>query len=113
MNLLRFLVLLGAVAVVGCGPSAQLSGTAEEKAPSDIVKETLEQIAESGQSGSEVGAMMVALEEMRATDAATADALIEDGNALMATSDPEAVKAKAKEMLAKLGGQAEPAADPE
>lgn len=108
MNLLKFLVLLVAVAVVGCGPSAQLTGSVEEKAPADVVKETLEQIAESGQAGSEIGPMMTALGEMEATDAALAQTLRTDGNALMGMGNPDAVKAKAKEMLAKLGGQAEP-----
>jgi len=112
MNFSRFLVLLGVIAVVGCGPSAQLTGSAQEETPTDIAKATLEQIVESGQAGSEIGAMMVAFEEMRATDAATADALIEDGNAMMAMSSPDEIKAKAKEMLAKLGGEAAPAADP-
>ncbi|MFH1924637.1 MAG: hypothetical protein ABIP48_32695 [Planctomycetota bacterium] len=45
---------------------------------------------------------------MKATDAAKAEALIEDGNQMRMMSSSEAVKAKAKEMLAKLEGGPEP-----
>jgi len=70
------------------------------------VKTTLEQLAETGQVGSEAAMMMQALEKMKATDAAKAEALLKDADQLMSLPGPEAVKAKAKEMLAKLGGAA-------
>ena len=64
-------------------------------------------LVETGQIGSEIGVMMQALDQMKATDAAKAEALREKANQLMSLPNPQAVKAKAKEMLGMLGGQPE------
>lgn len=104
MEYLRFPLLLTAVMISGCGGGGgSESVVPPDVSPRDAVKATLEQIAESGQGGSEIGAMMQDLEKLKETDAATADALIQDANALMSTTGgKEAITAKAKEMLAKL-----------
>jgi cellobiose-specific phosphotransferase system component IIA len=105
----RFLLPLAVALLAGCSSRApELRGTAQERAPEETVRSVLEGLAESGQSGSEIGQMMQALEKMKATDPAKAEALIEDANQIMKLSGPEAVKAKAKEMLAKLDGGAAP-----
>jgi hypothetical protein len=100
------------VVLVGCGPRAQVTGSAQETAPAETVKTTLEQLAKTGQVGSEAAIMMQALEEMKATDAAKAEALLKDADQLMSLPGPAAVKAKAKEMLATLEG-APPETSPE
>jgi hypothetical protein len=105
MSWFRFLVLPVAVVIVGCRPGAE-SVTPPEVTPVDAVKKALEQVVESGRGGSEIGAMMNDLEAMKATDPQTAEALIEDAKALMSMSDSAAIKAKAKEMLGKLGSGA-------
>ncbi len=108
----KYLTPLAFVVLVGCGPRPQATGSAEETLPAQTVRTTLEQLAETGQIGSEVWIMMAALEEMKATDAAKAEALLKDADQLMSAPGPDAVKAKAKEMLAKLEG-APPESSPE
>lgn len=104
MSSWKCLVLLFSVALVGCGPSPELTGTVVEKPSIEVIRTTLEQLAETGQMGSDIGLISGELEKMRATDAAKADELSKDLEALMSSSGPNATKAKAKEMLGKLGG---------
>ena len=106
MSWFRFLVLPVGVVIVGCRPGAGSVTPPPEVSPAEAVRKALEQVAESGRGGSEIGAMMNDLEAMKATDPQTAEALIEDAKALMSISDSAAIKAKAKEMLGKLGSGA-------
>jgi hypothetical protein len=103
MRLLRGLILVVAVAMVGCEgekavkvqPSVAPTGTAAAKA-------VLQEIAQSGQLGSGVMQLREGLEQLKQTDAAKGDALLADLKELEATSDPEQVKAKAQAMADKL-----------
>jgi len=65
-------------------------------------KGMLEEVAETGELGS--GAMLLreSLEQIQQSDATKGDPLVADMDALEGLTDPEAVKAKAKEMADKL-----------
>lgn len=107
------LATLGFALLLGCGPKPQFEGGEQETNAEETVKSVLEQIAQTGQMGSDIGLMMQALEEMKATDSAKAEALLKDANDLMSTSGADAVKAKAKKMLEKLGGTSQASPSPE
>lgn len=93
MSILRFLVLLAAVALVGCNTgSAPVSVDAPE-ATSSSAKTALEAIAESGEIGSEIMGIREALE---------GSPLLAELDELEAMTDADAIKAKAKEMADKL-----------
>ena len=91
--------------VIGCG-SVQRPVDVEEVviSPRDAVKGFLEQVAENGATGSELGELMNAIEELKATDSELANELESDGMAMMSASSNE-TKAKAKAMLAKLSSE--------
>jgi hypothetical protein len=101
-NWMGLLVLLATVVMIGCGPKSE-TVTAPEVAPRDAVRQALEGLAESGQGGSEIGAIMADLDKLAAEDPALAESLKADANAMM-TMSGEQVQAKAKEMLKKLEG---------
>ncbi len=103
MSWLRSMLVLAAVAVlVGCGPRAE-SVKAPEVSAKEAVTKALQNIAQTGQGGSEIGAIMQDLERMKATDPQLAETLIQDANQMMSLGNPAEVKAKAQEMLGKLG----------
>ena len=102
MSFFKFLVLLAAVAMVGCsGGRGGVSVEPSAAAPSEA-KTLLEEMAESGEVGSAVMVIRESLEQLKQTDAAKADGLLSDLDELESMSDLEAVKAKAKEMADKL-----------
>jgi hypothetical protein len=91
--------------VLGCGSSVrEESVTPPSITPKQAIKAALEPVAQSGQVGSEIGAVMQQIEALKATDAATAAALEEDVRSLMSMGPGEAAKAKAKQILSKLEG---------
>ena len=96
------LLLASCVLTIGCGPKAQLKGDAKNETALETVKTVLTELSESGAMGSGVGKLMAALEEYKAVDAAKAEELRKDAQSMMSASSPDAVKAKAKEMLGKL-----------
>ncbi len=101
-KLLTVVLLAG---VVGCGGSVRTeSVTPPSITPKEAIKSALEQVAQSGQVGSEIGAVMQHIEALKATDATTAGALESDARALMSMAPGEPAKAKAKQMLSKLEG---------
>ena len=102
-NWTGLLMLAVTVVMFGCGPKAE---TVEEVklSPRETIKQALEGIAESGQGGSEIGAIMAKLDLLAEEDAALAESLKADANALMGSMDSAQIKAKAKEMLEKLEG---------
>ncbi len=91
--------------VVGCGPQS-VPVEQPSQAPQEAVVRNLEMVAESGQLGSEMMEIQQSLEEMKATDSETATELLADLEEMESMTDPAAVKAKANEMLGKLGGGA-------
>lgn len=103
-NWTGLLMLAATVVMFGCGPQAE-SVQEVKVSPRDAVKQALEGIAESGQGGSEIGAMMGELDKLAAEDAALAETLKADAEAMMMGGmSSDQIKAKAKEMLGKLEG---------
>ena len=101
----RLLAAVLLAGVVGCGGSVRVeSVTPPSITPKQAIKSALEPVAQSGQVGSEIGAVMQQIEALKATDAATAAALEEDVRSLMSMGPGEAAKAKAKQILSKLEG---------
>lgn len=102
MGLLRVLALLSVVAIVGCGrgrePAPEVTPL-EELPAAQSAKAILTEISESGQVGSGAMELRENLEELN-------QGLVADLDALEAMSDPEKIKAKASEMLGKVGGAA-------
>jgi len=74
------------------------------KSPREVVTGILEQVAENGATGSELGELMNAIEELKATDSALAAELEPEGAAMMSASSDE-TKVKAKAMLTKLSNE--------
>jgi len=98
-------VLCLVVSVVGCGDGVQTEAvTPPTVTPKDAIKASLSQVAETGQVGSEIGAVMQHISALKATDAALATTLEKDVNGLMSMGSGDAAKAKAKEIIGKLGG---------
>lgn len=106
MNWMRFLILAGVVAVLGClGGNKGERVNAPEVSPKEAVKQKLESIVQTGQGGSAVGAIRKDLEKLRETDPAIAEELTKESSGLMMPGiSPDDVKAKAKAMLQKLEG---------
>jgi hypothetical protein len=91
--------------VVGCGGSIrQETVTPPSVTPKEAIKAALGPVSQTGEFGSEVGSVMLQIEALKGTDAATAAALEEDARALMSMGPGEAAKTKAKQMLGKLEG---------
>lgn len=101
MRFARFFLVLGLVALLGCGPQ-ETTQRVEEPSGQDQVKSALENVAESGQIDSGLMIVRDELEAMKATDAAKAEELLSDLDALQALTDPAQAKAKAQEMIDKL-----------
>ena len=97
----RLLLVLGMVALVGCGPK-ETTEQVEEPASQDQVKSALENVVETGEVDSGLMTAREQLEAMQATDAAKAEELLKDLDALESLRDPAQIKAKAKEMVDKL-----------
>lgn len=91
-------------------PLAILLGCTQRPAPvkvqppkaSDQVKTALQDLAQRGEITSGIGELKTNLEAMKATDSAKATALLADCEELVTLTTPDAIKAKAQEMLGKL-----------
>jgi hypothetical protein len=109
----RMLVLLLLVGFFGCGsPIQEERVTPPSVTPQEAIRAALNQVVETGQAGSAIGGMMQHIEALKASDPATAAVLEEGANQLMSmdAGNPEAAKAKARELLTRLdsgggGGQ--------
>ena len=104
MNFFRMLMLLSVLALVGCGagekpvnvtPPAQLPAAQNAKI-------TLQEIANTGQTGSAMMLLRENLEAVKKADAAKGGPLVSDLDALEKETDVERIKAKAKAMADKL-----------
>lgn len=100
MRFIAFLLVLGMVAVLGC--QASETTTTVEEPGQEQIKPALEAVAQSGVIDSSLMVVREEAEAMKATDAAKAEELLKDLDELEALSDPEQIKAKAKEMAGKL-----------
>ncbi len=103
-NWVGFVVLSVVLVLIGCGGPKSESVDAPKVSARDAIQKALEGIAASGQGGSEIGAMMGEIDKLAAEDAALAKDLKAGAQQLMSMSDSAKVKAKANEMLKKLGG---------
>ncbi len=99
------LVVMTLVVLVGCG------GDSETVSPPDVdakaaIRAVLQPVADGQPGGSELGAMAEQIRVLKESDAALGGQLEQDHEQLMelVSSNPKKVAAKAKEMLAKLGG---------
>ena len=102
MRFIKSLLLLGMVAVFGCG--SEDSGTVVPSSESGLVaeqiKSSLQGIIESGEIDKEMGLEELCglAEELKATDSAKGEAVLKELDALQALSTPDEIKAKAKEI---------------
>lgn len=88
--------------LIGCGQSTPATKV-EPPDPNQEIRSALQQVADSGVVDSGLIVVRERLEAMRQTDAAKAQALLQDLSQLEAmTGNPNQAKAKAKEMLGKL-----------
>jgi len=99
MWLKRCLLVLSLAAAIGCSSGETTQRVAP---PKDQSRAVLEAIAQSGIVDSGVMTVKEELEKLKATDPAKADALLNDLADLQKPGSPDRIKAKAKEMLAKL-----------
>lgn len=101
MSIVRIFLLLGMVAILGCSSGAPVPVDANTEADGLVqeVKAALESIDEDGGGFAEVRGILSALEEV---DAAKAESISNELDALDALTDPGEKQAKAKEIAAKL-----------
>jgi len=104
MDFVRVSFVVIVLAMVGCdsGPAPVAVEPPASSAAAETVKSILQGVSESGELGSGAEELRGALEEMKQSDSATATTLLADLAALESSRDPDAAKAKAKEMLGKL-----------
>jgi hypothetical protein len=104
---MRYATLLVALALlsplVGCGTADEPSSVNVTPPPAtDSLKAALNDVIQSGQLGSGGMTIEQEIENLRASDAAKADALKADYEKLRTMGDPNQLKAKAQEMISKL-----------
>jgi len=98
-----FCLICISVSAIGCGGSdipKPVSVTPPTTPPA--LKSMIEDLAASGQLGSGADALKTELSNLAKTDEAKSKKLMTDFEKLQKLSDPEAVKALAKEMAGKL-----------
>jgi len=101
MTLLVWVLMVGFV-LIGCG--RQQSQRVAPPNPADDLKNALQQVVQTGEVGSSAMLIKEKIEALKATDAAKADALARDAAELeKLDGKPQQAKAKAQEMLNKLG----------
>jgi hypothetical protein len=89
-------------ALVGCGSVGDTPTAVTPPASTDSIKAALNDVVQTGQLGSGGMTLEQEIENLRASDAAKADALKSDYEQLKGMTDPARAKAKAQEMLGKL-----------
>ena len=91
----------GEANILNCGSFTVVEFMRRGSSPEEACLKALERIAETGVPGSE---LMHKIDRMKETDPQMASTLEKEAAAMMSTGKPDQVKAKAKAMLAKLGG---------
>lgn len=99
MWLQRISVVLALLVLTGCGSGETVQAVAP---PTNRAASILESVAKTGVRDSGLVIVREELEKMKATDATKAEALLNDFAQLEKARDAASVKAKAKEMAAKL-----------
>jgi hypothetical protein len=100
-------VLVGVVAISGCGGSAPSGNSlpteqAMKVSGKEELKKRLLSVAQSGNGGSGLAGMREAIGALKATDAALADQLLQDFGPLEQAEDAEQIKSMAQKMADKL-----------
>jgi hypothetical protein len=105
MSWLKFLVLACfAATIIGCTDDT-VKVTPPTKSAKESVKAALQNVADTGSGGSEVGAIMNELKKLEPTDPELAKELSADAQELMSTRNTsDQLKQKAKDMIKKLEG---------
>ena len=99
----KLAAILFMTSLVGCGAvTNDAPKTVTPPSSTEQMKAVLNDLAQSGQMSSGVMTLETEIDKLKATDAAKADALKKDYDALKAMNDPNQIKAKAQEMLKKL-----------
>lgn len=94
----------GAAFAIGCGdgsgskPAVNVE-TAAKPSSKDELKKRLEEISVNGEGGSAAVGLRPFLEDLRQTDAGTADQLLKDLNQLESATNPDRARAIAKRMV--------------
>ncbi len=101
MGYVRWLAVLSLVAFNACDNSSSSSSRENTLSPQEEVRSVLEGVANSGQIDSGIIAARNALEKWRTTDAAKAEELLKDLDALERLTG-QAAKKKASEMIGNL-----------
>ena len=107
MMFYRFAIIVGLLAVVGCGRTAT---KVTPPSPAEEAKIELERMAETGMVDSTVFVLREHLEELKKTDEAKGTELLaalDELEELEKLKDKKKVSEKAEEMIAKLGVVAE------
>ncbi len=106
MRSLKVLILLGLVAVFGCGGTGGGGGGTEPDPTASqtvqMIKSILEDVAESGEAEQAGELISYVEEDLAGEDAAKSESLLPEVKELEALTDPTEIKAKAKEILGKL-----------
>lgn len=100
-NLLRISLLSLAVAVVGCGPGSTPVEEEPGSSTEDLIRQDLQNAAETGQLGSEMMSIQNELEKLKQENPELAQELSEDLNELEGMQGSQA-KSKAQSMIDKL-----------
>lgn len=95
-----FCMLILLVTFVGC--TREIAVEPPRVEATEAVRSRLEEVAKTGQVGSEVILIEEALKRLQETDAAKANELLQDLEQLQGTVDPAKARALAEEMLGKL-----------
>lgn len=98
----RVLALVALVAIVGCGTQGSVSVDPVERTPAEEIKSGLESLAETGHFAPGMETIADQIAALKTTDAEKGEALQKDWEEIEKLTDPEAIKAKAKEMIEKL-----------
>jgi len=103
MRIVLVMTMLLVMTVAGCGGGpSPVEVEATSTPASQTAKNVLQGVADTGELGSGLEELRMALDEMKSTDSAKADALLSDLQKLEQSGGGEAAKAQAKQMLGKL-----------
>ncbi len=105
MSWLKFVLLACfATAIIGCTDDT-VEVTPPDTSAKESVRAALQNVADTGSGGSEVGAIMNELKKLEETDPELAKELSTDAAELMSTRNTsDQLKQKAKDMIKKLDG---------
>ena len=102
MNWLKGLTLLAVIAMIGgCSDKGQ-TVKQQSVSPEQSVKAALEDLAKTGQGGSQIGLLMEELGKLKKDKPQLAESLAKDAEKMMSMNSEKQVQALAKEMLKKL-----------